>query len=214
MRRLTRWSVGRGLGLLLLVQGCAHTERVRIEVPPRVDLATWPTLGIVEFRGTDRPELGSLATTQFVEMLHAAQAGARILELGSEPSVLAEVGCSKLDFAAARAIGEHFGVDAVFTGSFALTRPKPTVILGRALESLDASAEVHGLLDVRLLEAQSGASVWSARSDASAHVASFGLSKGALPTFDVSDPRDAYAELVRRLVDEQRYDFYPTWREQ
>ena len=207
----TRARAARGIVALLCLQGCAHDQ---VEVPARIQLARWPTLGIVEFHSPAEPELGSLATSQFVEMLHAAQPGTAILELGSERHVLDEVGRDALDFEAARAIGERFGVDAVFAGELVFDAPKPRVRLGDAFESIDASAEVNGRLATRLLDARSGASVWSDSSTASAPVARFGLAEGAGPTFGVSDPRDARLDLVRLLVSLQRYDFFPSWRDE
>lgn len=213
MSRITCGRVVRWLGALLLAQGCA-SDRVQVQVPPRVDLAAWPMIGIVEFHGVAEPELASLATSQFVQMLLAAQPGTRILELGSERRVLAEVGHSELDFSAARAIGEHFGVDAIFTGALVLGAPKPSVLLGQSFESIDARAGVGGRLDVRLLEARSGASVWSGSATASAPVARLGVAEGIGTSFGVSDPRDAYTVVVRLLAQEQRYDFHPTWHEE
>ena len=212
MSRSTRArAAARWLGALLVAQGCAHDQ---VEVPPRIELASWPTIGIVEFRNADEPELASLATSQFIQMLHAAQPGTPILELGSERRVLEQLGRGELDFAAARAIGEHFGVDAVFAGELVLDAPKPEVKLGEAFDSIDARAVVTGRLETRLLEARGGATVWSDSASASAPVARFGLAEGVGPVFGVTDPRDARLAVVRQLVWSQRYAFHPSWRDE
>lgn len=208
---LTRPRAARWLGALLFLQACSHPQ---VQVPPRIELSRWPTLGIVEFRELAEPELASLATTQFVQMLHAAQPGTPILELGSAARVLAEVGHTELDFEAARAIGERYGVDAIFTGELVFDAPKPRVSVGDAFESVAARADVTGRLAVRLLDARSGASVWSDSSNGSAPVAQFGMAEGTGPVLDVSDPRDARLDLVGSLVYAQRYDFYPSWRDE
>jgi len=209
--RLTRPLVAFGFGALLLLQACSHPQ---VQVPPRMELSRWPTLGIVEFRDPMEPELASLATSQFVQMLHAAQPGTPILELGNATHVLAEVQHAELDFEAARAIGERYGVDAIFTGELVFDAPKPRVSVGDAFESVAARADVTGRLVVRLLDARSGASVWSDSSSASAPVATFGMAQGASPVLDVSDPRDARLDLLHALVSAQRYDFYPSWRDE
>jgi hypothetical protein len=211
MSRLSRSRVASWLGALFVLQGCSHTPQV--EVPARIQLSRWSTLGIVEFRSAAEPELASLATSQFVQMLHAAQPGTPILELGSAQPVLAEVGHDALDFEAVRAIGERYGVDAIFTGELVFDAPKPRVSVGDAFDSVAARADVTGRLAVRLLDTRTGASVWSDSSSATASVAHFGMAEGAGPVFGVSDPSDARLDLVQALVQQQRFDFYPSWQD-
>lgn len=199
------------LAALLVAAGCA----TRVQVPPRVELASWGTIGIVQFAGGSDPELAELATREFQRMLHAAQPGARILELGAEKRLLGEVGHDELDFEAVQALGDRFGVDAVFTGTLELSELKPDVRLGQAFTSVRAAANVNGRLTTRLLEAVSGATVWSGSSTASANVARVGAStEGGLPSFRVTDPRDVQAGLVPTLVDRLHHDFHPTWTRQ
>ena len=123
---------------LLLALGCASS----VQMPPRVDLGQWDLIGIVDFGGDDDPELASRATGQFVQMLQAAQPGARILELGPEKRILSEVGHEELDFEAMRALGERYEVDAVFTGGLELSNVKPDVRFGESLTSVRAAANV------------------------------------------------------------------------
>jgi hypothetical protein len=196
---------------MLIALGCA----TRVQVPPRVELADWSTIGIVGFDSRAHPELAELVTGQFLQMLHGAQPGARLLELGPEGRLLAEVGHRRLDFEAVRALGERYGVDAVFTGVLDVSELKPDVRLGQALNSVRASANVNGTLATKLLETRSGAAVWSRSARASANVARIGASAGGgLPSFRVGDPSDAYAGLVPQLVDQLSGDFHPTWTRQ
>lgn len=194
------------LGLAL---GCA-AKPPPVLVPPRIDLARFGRVGIVSFSGAE-PALGRLATQEFVAMLHSAQPGVPILELGEAHQVLAEVGHTELDFEAARAIGERYGVDAVFGGALEVGEPKPSVHVGRSLTSLSARADVSGELAARLLETGSGATVWSRSSSATAGVASLGVREGALPSFGAADPAQVHSGLVRRLVAEIGPDFHPRW---
>ncbi len=197
---------------LSVALGCSRPAP-RVLVPPRVDLAEWGRIGMLEFAGPE-PTLSRLATRQFMEMLQAAQPGVPILELGSAGRVLAELGRSQLDFEAIRAIGARYGVDAVFAGDLAVGPPKPSVRVGRALESLKARADVSGELAARLLETRSGATVWSGSSTGTASVASLGVAEGAFPSFGASDPSQVHAGLVARLVSDLGPDFYASWQAQ
>jgi hypothetical protein len=195
----------------LILHGCA----TKVQVPPRLELAAWSTIGIVGFGGDADAELAELATGRFLQMLHHAQPGVRILELGPEARLLSELGHSELDFEAIRALGARFGVDALFIGALELSQLKPDVRLSQGLTSVRAAANVNGRLATKLLETRSGASVWSRSAHASANVARIGASTGGgLPSFRVGDPRDAYAGLVPQLVDQLGHDFYPTWTKQ
>ncbi len=198
------------LAALLLTVGCA----TRVRVPPRLDLAEWPRIGIVQFASSSEPELAKLATHRFIEMLQAAQPRARVLELGPQGPLLSELGYSQLDWGAVRALGERYDVDAVFAGDFELGDPKPSLRIGHALTSIKARADLSGRLATKLLETGSGATLWSRSSTASANVARVGISAGGLPSLGARDPEEAHTALLHELVAELRYDFYPTWRKQ
>jgi hypothetical protein len=217
MSRSPRLAYACLLGAILLGLGCggrepSNVEPVsRVQIPPRLELADWGTIGIVDFAGGADAALGERATREFVQMLMAAQPDARIIELGDSRRVLAELGHGTLDFEAARALGERYRVDAVFTGTLELGKAKPQIRIGQALASMRARADVTGQLDAKLLETSSGAVVWTRSSSATANVASVGVPPGGLPSFSAKDPADAHAGLIRQLVSELRYDFYPTW---
>ena len=194
--------------LVLALAGCA----TRVRVPPRVELGEWDTIGIVEFGGGADPKLASLATEQFVQMIHTAQPGARILELGPEGRLLAEFDSDELDFEVARALGERFHVDAIFTGALETSEVEPNLRLGEQLTSMRASANVHGRLAAKLLETRSGAVVWSRGARATSNVARVGVrAGGGIPSLRVGDANEAYAGLVPQLVDGLSHDFHPTW---
>ena len=144
-------------------------------------------------------------------MLQQAQPGLRILELGRQKRVLSEVGHRALDFAAVRAIGEHYGVDAVFAGDLEVSEAKPSLNMGQAFTSFNARADVSGQLAARLFETRSGATLWSRSSTATANVAHLGVPNGGMPSFGASDPSKVYGGLVRQLVSHLRHDFYPRW---
>ena len=62
--------------------GCSHTEKVR--VPPRVELKTYRTIGVIEFSTNAEDTLKPYVTQNFIQNIQSAQPGTRILELGDE----------------------------------------------------------------------------------------------------------------------------------
>src|SRR5688572_14172656 len=100
--------------LLATLSGC--TKTVLVNVPPRIELNRYETIGVVEFTSNSDPFIGVQATRRFQEQIHAAQPGTRLIELGSPQAVAAAVGAQHLDAAAFKRIGERYGVDAVFLG--------------------------------------------------------------------------------------------------
>lgn len=205
LRARAAWLMA-GLALL----GCAS----RVQVPPRVDLGDWPTIGILEFTAGSEAELANRATRRFVQMVQTAQPGTPILELGSELRVLSEVGHRELDFAAVREIGERYRVDALFTGRLELGPVKPSVRVGQTFTSLKARADVTLGLATKLLETRSGATVWSRSSQATANVAHLGLQQGSLPSLGATEPSQLYDGLLGRVVADLGRDFRPSWQKQ
>ena len=195
-----------------LVGGCSHT--VLVNVPPRMDLKGYGTLGVVDFTSNSSGAAGARATQQLQEQIQAAQPGTRFIDLGSREAVLAAVGRNQLDADAARRIGKRYGVDAVFLGEIAYSDPK-TDIRVNDLTKLDAGlrTEVRGDISARLVETASGASVWSnsgwvRRQIGRVNVSEYGVS-GTMTT--KSDPRE---EMVPALVQQITHDFRPTTERQ
>lgn len=197
----------------LFVLACSRTPKV--QVPPRVDLARYGTIGIIDFSSRPDARHGSPATRQFVHMLQQSQPGTPILELGTRAQVLAKVGRDDLDFETVRAIGEAYRVDAVISGDLELSKVKNDVRIGTSFDSVNARANLNGQLEARLMEARAGATVWSRRSTATANLAHVGVGAGSpLPVFGATERGDVEDGLVGDLVARQRADFVPRWVEQ
>jgi hypothetical protein len=203
-----------GLALLVcLALGAAACSRApRVWVPPRVDLASYPLIGIVGFGSNATGNLEEFATQRFMQAVQHAQPGTRLLELGSETDVLAAIGRSRMDFEAVRAIGQKWGVDAVFAGALDVSNVRPRVQLGRVLESFALQADVDAALQVKLTEARTGAVVWTRASRSSAPVANVRIGSRGPIDFDARDPERAYGALTRTLIDRVADDFYGRWR--
>jgi hypothetical protein len=193
---------------LAMLWGCSST--VLVPVPPRMDLKSYGTLGIIEFGSNSDGAINAHATRQFQEQIQAAQPGTRFIELGNREAVLAAVGGGQLNPDAVRKIGEKYGVAAIFLGDIAYSEPKTDVKL-TDLTKLEGGvrAEIKADISSRLVETTTGASVWSnsawvrrqlGRLNVSAeHGVSGGLSK--------SNPRD---EMVPALVYQLTHDFRPS----
>jgi hypothetical protein len=199
-----------GLALLLSLAtlwGCAST--VLVPVPPRMDLKTYGTVGIVEFASNSDRAVNVSATRQFQERVQAAQPGTRFIELGNREAVLAAVGGGQLDADALRKIGKKYGVGAIFLGDIAYSDPKTDVKI-TDLTKLEGGVrtEVKADISSRLLETTTGASVWSnsawvKRQIGRVNVADQGLNVAV----SKSNPRE---EMVPALVYQLTHDFRPS----
>ena len=70
--------------------GCAHT--VVVEIPPKIDLQTYQTIGIVEFTSNSKGNLNQIATQKFMGFIQNAQPHLRFLELGPEDQLVNKLG--------------------------------------------------------------------------------------------------------------------------
>jgi hypothetical protein len=200
-------------GLLLLwslsvLWGCSHT--VLVQVPPRVDLQSYGTLGLVDFASNSNPGINSQTTREFESHIHAAQPGTRIVELGSRESLLASVGGRQLDPQTVRRIGEKYGVDAIFLGSLTYSEPKTDIKVTDAsrLEG-GVRIEVRGDIASKLVETRSGANVWSSSAWARRSLGLLNVSaeQGVSGAMRSGNPRE---EMVPALVFHLTEDFRPS----
>jgi hypothetical protein len=175
--------------------GCAHT--VVVEIPPKIDLQGYKTIGIVEFSSGSGGNLGSVATRKFMGFIQDAQPGVRFLELGPDGPLLAALGRSSLDIQAVRAIGERYGVSSVFTGRVEISDMSPVVSIGNDFTSVRASAMVSISLVSRHLDTTSGATIWSGSRQGQRKVAGLNTASG-----DISLDMDVSGEQYGRHVED------------
>jgi hypothetical protein len=199
------------VGALLLgaaaLAGCSRT--VLVSVPPRVDLNSFGTLGVVEFASNAGPAVDARATRDFQARIHAAQPGTRLLEIGSRAAVLAAVGARQFDAEALRRIGAQYKVDAVFLGEITYSDPKTSVkITDIARLSGGASTMIRGDMSAKLLETRTGASVWSSSAWATRQLGRVSVSadRGVSGTVQTADPRE---EMVPTMLSHLTGDFRP-----
>ena len=194
--------------LALVVQwGCSRT--VLVPVPPRMDLKSYGTLGIIDFASNSDPAISNYATQQFQEHVQGAYPGTPILELGNRETVLAAVGATQFDADAITKIGKKYGVTAVFLGDIVYSEPKTDIRL-TDINKLEGGVrtQVRGDMSTKLMETQSGASVWSSSAWAKRQIGSVSLStkRGVSATVGDSNPRK---DMVPALIFHLTQDFRP-----
>jgi hypothetical protein len=197
------------LALLSLAALCGCSSTVVVPVPPRMDLKSYGTLGIIEFSSNAGAGVNAQATRRFQEQIQAAQPGTPFIELGSREAVLAAVGGGRLDADALRKIGAKHGVAAVFVGEIVYSEAK-TDIRVKDLAALEGAvrAEMRGDISSRLVETRTGAGVWSSSAWARRQIGRLNVSAehGVSGAMSKSDPRE---EMVPALVYQLTHDFRP-----
>src|SRR5215207_10481896 len=195
-------SMFMGVMALVLAVGCSSgTRTVRVAVPPRVDLQAYPMVGLVTFSSNTKGELDRLSTDKFLQAVQAAQPGTRVVELGTEQQVLASVKRSTWDAATLRALKEMHGVDAIVIGRLDVKKAKADMQLSSAamFKRLSVRQDVDAVLTTRLLEANSGATMWTDGSQVTANLANASFNNRGEGHFGASDPEAAYGEMVDGL---------------
>jgi len=196
------------LVVALLLCGCSST--VLVPVPPRMDLSSYGTLGIVDFASNSSGPVNARATRQFQEAIQSAQPGTRFIELGDRQAVLAAVGAQQLDADTLRKIGQKYRVNAVFVGDIAYSEPRTDLKIAD-LQKLEAGlrSEVRADISSRLLETASGASVWSSSAWSRRQIGAVNVSAdhGVSGGVSKSNP---YDEMVPVLVYQLTHDFRPS----
>lgn len=200
-----------GITLLLSLAiswGCSST--VLVPVPPRMDLKSYGTLGIVEFASNADAAINVHAARKFQEQIQAAQPGTPFLNLGTREAVLAAIGARQLDVDTLKRIGEKYGVDAVFVGDITYSEPTTDINVGD-LTRLEGGVrtEVRGDISSSLMETRTGASVWSSSAWAKRQTGRLSVSAEQGVSGGMSNENPRY-EMVSTLVYHLTQDFRPT----
>ncbi len=190
---------------MIMMLACAHTEKVL--VPPKVDLKSYPSIGVVEFSTNAEDTLKPYVTQNFIENIQSAQPGTRILELGDADHLLRSLGHSQLNPETIQSIGQKYKVDAIIVGHLQVSQVKPKINVYTASKSLNAKAYVEAALKTRIMETDSGATCWTRATSGKTQVAKINLMKGGPFSVGVSDPKEKYGKLVPKLVYANTMDF-------
>lgn len=210
MKRMT--LIALSLIALVGVIGCAARQPVQsIEVPPRVELAPFQMIGVMEFDSDSKGKLSALATRRFVEEARRDQGMLRMVDLGSGRRALRSSGQKAWTPASYKAVGEEHGVQTIFLGELSVSDIKPSFNVEAVLRSGEITAQVDATLTVQLVETATGASLWSASARAAKNLGHISVFRGREFTFDAEDPEAAYGVLVDALVEQVTSDFRSTW---
>jgi hypothetical protein len=185
--------------------GCSHTEKVLI--PPRVELKAYHNIGVIEFSTNAEDTLKSYVTQNFIQNIQSAQPGTRILELGDQEQILRSLGHIRFNPETIQSIGRKYKVDAVVLGHLQVSEIKPKVSVFTAPKALNAKAYIEAALRTRILETDSGATLWTRATTAKTQVARISLMADGPISFGVSDPKEKYGKLVPELVYVNTTDF-------
>ncbi|MCI0675445.1 MAG: hypothetical protein L0Y42_06690 [Phycisphaerales bacterium] len=173
-------------------------------VAPRVNLGQYSTIGLVTF-GSKQADgaLRQYCTQEFLRAMQEAQPGTRVIELGTEQEVFASAGSKKWDKATLQSLRDMHGVDVMVVGRFELQTPTS--------ETLSVEQNVDATLNTKLVEMQSGATLWSDSAKTSANVAGATFNHRGKGGFGATDPKAVYGEMVGCLVNEVVDDFRVTY---
>lgn len=190
-----------------LTMSCSKT--VRVYSPPHFDLDRYERLGIITFADNASPSVGSYATQQFQNQIHAAQAGIPILEIGDEATVLRSIHADSLDYEAFCAIGRKFNVDAVFFGKVEYSEIETDVRLN-SIRDLNAkvNATLHATLSAQLYETEGGATVWSDSVSWKRKLGEVSVNR----TGNVRAGMSGYHDAYRKLIPDMAYDVTSEFR--
>jgi hypothetical protein len=191
----------------VLALGCAH--KITVEIPPRVDLQPYQTIGIVEFSSNSTAELNQMATQKFMSVVQGAQPGVRFLELGPADEVLKIVKRERLDPESVKAIGKKYGVSTIFTGTYEVSNIKPKINVGDDLTSISASANVGIAMVSKQWDANTGATIWTKSRQGQWPVSKLRKDSGSFVSLNMSLPEDRYGQFIDELVYSVTNDFRP-----
>ena len=121
--------------LQIMLIACSHQQKVKVLLPPVVDLKTYPSIGVFEFSTNEEERLKPYVTQSFIENILSAQPGTRILELGNVGQVLRSLGYSEINSETIQSIGKKYSVDAIIFGQLQISQIKPKISLSTALKS-------------------------------------------------------------------------------
>jgi hypothetical protein len=195
-----------------LAAACSHSPAPQpVLEPPRIDLSRFGTLGLVEFRSSTADGFGASVSREFLAALQAAQPGTPVLELGDERRVLAQVGASSFDPEAVRALAAKYRVDSLVVGALDAQRVSPKFAFDSGAW-MTASAVLDGSLHVRILDARTGATLWSNLARAREEVARMNVSGSGVSGVGANPPDEARERMIERLINRSTDDFWAHWR--
>lgn len=198
---------------LVLVAGCASNPPARrVWVGPRVDLKPYETIGMVAFTSSSKGKLAAMATRRFEEAARRDQDMLRMVDVGTQQEALASVGKDQWNPEACRAVGRKQGIKSMFEGTLTVSKVHPNVALTSFFKAGQVTADVNAVLEVRMIETETGASIWSRSASTTRTLGQVSVFGGKDFAFDAADPEAAYGDLVEDLVSQVARDLQGGWQ--
>ena len=196
-----------------LLAGCASNPPARrVWVGPRVDLKPYETIGMVAFTSTSKGKLAEMATRRFEEEARRDQDMLRMVDVGTQQQALASVGKDQWNPEACRAVGRKQGIKSMFEGTLTISKVHPNVALTSFFKSGTVTADVNAVLEVRMIETETGASIWSRSASTTRTLGQVSVFGGNNYSFDAANPEAAYGDLVNDLVSQVAQDLQGGWQ--
>ena len=189
----------------VMLYGCSHTEKVLLL--PKIELKAYRNIGVIEFSTNAENDLRQYVTQNFIQNVQSAQPGTRILELGREKQVLKSVHRRELDLKTIKSIGDEYNVDALILGHLQVSEIKPNVKIFSVPQAVRAKVYVEAALQTRILETDTGATLWTKANSGKVSVAKLNLAMEGPFDISASDPKEKYGKLVPELVYANTSDF-------
>jgi hypothetical protein len=167
---------------------------------------------MVEFTSTSKGKLAGLATRRFEEAARRDQEMLRMVDVGTKQQARASVDGDAWDAASCRAVGRKHGVKTMFEGVLTVSKVHPTVALSAFFKSGQVNANVNAVLEVRMIETETGASIWSRSASTTRTLGQVSVFGGKEFVFDAADPEAAYGDLVDDLVNQVAQDLQGSWQ--
>ena len=202
------------LSLALLAACASNPPARRVWVGPRIDLKQYEIIGMVEFASNSKGKLASLATRRFEESARRDQDMVRMVEIGTQQQALASANQGQWSPESCKAVAKQHNANTLFRGTLTLRNVHPAVQLNSFFRSGTVTAQVEATLEVEMLEAETGASIWSRSSQATRSLGQVSVFGGKEYSFDAADPQAAYGDLVDSLVNDVTRDFQGSWQTQ
>jgi len=202
-----------GVAFVLIVASGLACASKRILVPARMDLHPYGKIGLLTLTVENaKGTLHQFATERFAENVLEAQPLLQLRELGNIDTLMERVGEREVGVATVKELGRQHGVAAVFAGHLKITNPTASGgIAGLVTPHLEATVRTD--LNVRLLSAQSGGTVWRSSAWATQKVGGVSIVGGQL-NFGARDPKTAYGPMVNTIVNIVTRDMWSTWQKQ
>jgi len=190
--------------LCLLFGACVSTM-----YPPAFDLRPLRRVGLAEFSVEPAGSpLGRIAAQQFLEEILRWQR-VEVVEVGPLGETPRPMSAGRPDREAYRALGDRYGVSAVFTGRIRVSDIRPEIDILALVRHLSVRATFNIFLTATLTSTDSGGVMWTDSVVKRGEAAHIGVGPGGVFDFGLRDQEENYRRMVRRMVVDITRDFRP-----